>query len=237
MHPDLAKLLDLQARDSVLLDIDARRQTLLDDVERLDAELTRARSEVEGARRALEAGIRRRDEVEAKVESLRVLQERRRQRLEMAKTTRELQALGSELELARSILAREEAEWFRASEALSTLENDVAAAVGRLEGLEAEQTARREELGSRIAEVEEERATAFGAREESARTLGRPLLLRYDRLRQSRAAQVVVPIRNDACGACFTAIPMSRRSQIRTGFLLEGCEACGVILYAAVENE
>jgi uncharacterized protein len=237
MHPDLAKLLDLQARDSVLLDIDARRQTLLDDVESLDADLTRARSEVEVARRAQEAGIRRRDEVEAKVESLRVLQERRRQRLEMAKTTRELQALGSELELARSILAREEAEWFRASEALSTLENDVAAAVGRLEGLEAEQTARREELGGRIAEVEEERATAFGAREESARTLGRPLLLRYDRLRQSRAAQVVVPIRNDACGACFTAIPMSRRSQIRTGFLLEGCEACGVILYAAVENE
>jgi predicted nucleic acid-binding Zn-ribbon protein len=237
MHPDLAKLLDLQARDSVLLDIDARRQTLLDDVERLDAELTRARSEVEGARRALEAGIRRRDEVEAKVESLRVLQERRRQRLEMAKTTRELQALGSELELARSILAREEAEWFRASEALSGLENEVAAAAGRLEGLEAEQTMRREELGGRIAAVEEERATAFAAREESARTLGRPLLLRYDRLRQSRAAQVVVPIRNDACGACFTAIPMSRRSQIRTGFLLEGCEACGVILYAAVENE
>ncbi|HEX9754633.1 MAG TPA: hypothetical protein VGA42_02950 [Gemmatimonadales bacterium] len=237
MHPDLAKLLDLQARDSVLLDIDARRQTLLDDVERLDAELTRARSEVEGARRALEAGIRRRDEVEAKVESLRVLQERRRQRLEMAKTTRELQALGSELELARSILAREEAEWFRASEALSGLENEVAAAAGRLEGLEAEQTMRREELGGRIAAVEEERATAFAAREESARTLGRPLLLRYDRLRQSRAAQVVVPIRNDACGACFTAIPMSRRSQIRTGFLLEGCEACGVILYAAVENK
>ena len=237
MHPDLAKLLDLQARDSVLLDIDARRQTLLDDVERLDAELTRARSEVEGARRALEAGIRRRDEVEAKVESLRVLQERRRQRLEMAKTTRELQALGSELELARSILAREEAEWFRASEALSGLENEVAAAAGRLEGLEAEQTMRREELGGRIAAVEGERATAFAAREESARTLGRPLLLRYDRLRQSRAAQVVVPIRNDACGACFTAIPMSRRSQIRTGFLLEGCEACGVILYAAVENK
>jgi predicted nucleic acid-binding Zn-ribbon protein len=43
---------------------------------------------------------------------------------------------------------------------------------------------------------------------------------------------VVVSVRGVACGACFTAVPMSRRSQIRTGLLIEGCEACGVILYA-----
>jgi predicted nucleic acid-binding Zn-ribbon protein len=44
---------------------------------------------------------------------------------------------------------------------------------------------------------------------------------------------VVVPLRGDACGACFTAVPRNRRSQIRSGALLDGCEACGVILYAA----
>jgi predicted nucleic acid-binding Zn-ribbon protein len=37
--------------------------------------------------------------------------------------------------------------------------------------------------------------------------------------------------RDAACGACFTAIPRNRRSQIRAGTHIEGCEACGVILY------
>jgi hypothetical protein len=56
--------------------------------------------------------------------------------------------------------------------------------------------------------------------------------MRYDRLRRARAASVVVPLSGDACGACFTAVPRNRRSQIRAGVLLEGCEACGVILYS-----
>jgi hypothetical protein len=236
MHPDLAKLLDLQTKDAALLELDLRLKGLYDEVERLDAELARSRNAVEEARRAQAAGIRRREEVEAKVESLRVLQERRRQRLELAKTTRELQALGSELELARSILAREEAEWFRAAEAVGSLEAEVGAAVQRLGELEATQIEQRELLARDVAAVEAERMVALAAREESARVLERPLLLRYDRLRQSRSTQVVVPIRGDACGACYTAIPMSRRSQIRTGFLLDGCEACGVILYAATDE-
>lgn len=237
MHPDLAKLLELQARDFTLLEIDERLRDLLTEVDQMDQRLAEARNAVDQARRAHGEGVRRREDTEAKVESLRVLQDRRRQRLELAKTSRELQALSSELELARTVLAREEAEWFRAADAVSTREQEVAEAAERLAAAEAEQTERREELASAIASVEAERAAAAARREEAAEALSRPLLLRYDRLRQSRATQVVVPIRNEACGACFTAIPMSRRSQIRTGFLLDGCEACGVILYASREQE
>ena len=35
----------------------------------------------------------------------------------------------------------------------------------------------------------------------------------------------------DACGACYTAVPMNRRSQMRMTGAVEGCEACGVMLY------
>jgi len=34
-----------------------------------------------------------------------------------------------------------------------------------------------------------------------------------------------------ACGGCHTAVPLNRRSQIKAGAVLEGCEACGAILY------
>jgi len=70
-------------------------------------------------------------------------------------------------------------------------------------------------------------------REAAATLLDRGLRIRYDRLRRARATPVVVALNGDACGACFTAIPRNRRSQIRAGAIIEGCEACGVILYAA----
>ena len=62
------------------------------------------------------------------------------------------------------------------------------------------------------------------------------LLARYDRLRSgTQRGPVVVPLHGNACGNCYTAVPMSRRSHIRAGLLLDGCEGCGVILYSATE--
>ena len=75
------------------------------------------------------------------------------------------------------------------------------------------------------------------ARSASAAQVERGLLLRYDRLWSSRSTTVVVALRGDACGACFTAIPRNRRSQIRAGTHIDGCEACGVILYPAEGEE
>ena len=236
MHPDLEKLLVLQAKDLDLLEVDLELRALLDQVASLDADLERGRQEAEAARRAAAAGVKRREDVEAKVEGLRVLQERRRQRLEMAKTARELQALGSELELARSVLAKEEAEWFRAAEQANDLAARADAAAARVAEAEAAQQPAREEIDARQKEVQVRREAAQAERRSAAESVAGPLLARYDRLRSVRAREVVVALRGDACGACFTAVPMSRRSHIRAGLLLDGCEACGVILYADSEG-
>jgi hypothetical protein len=236
MHPDLERLLDLQKRDMALAEVDARLKALLDEVASLDGELARSRAEGDEARKALAIGMKKREELEAKVEGLRVLQERRRSRMDLAKTTREVQALTSELELARTVLTREEAEWFRILEMTTGLEERVAAAEARLAEAGVGQGGAREVLAGKIAEVEAERSAAAGSRELAAKALGRQLLARYDRIRSGTSrGPVVVPLHGNACGACFTAVPMSRRSHIRAGLLLDGCEACGVILYAAAE--
>ena len=44
---------------------------------------------------------------------------------------------------------------------------------------------------------------------------------------------VVVPLVGGTCGACHTSIPLNRRSQIRSGAIIDGCEGCGAILYPA----
>jgi len=233
MHPDLIKLLDLQTKDSTIAAVDARIAAVDADVAGLDQELERARGARDTAQRAADDGARRRDELETKIESYRQLQERRRQRLEFVRNPKEASTLMAEMDLARSVLAKEESDWVRSADTVETLQARVNEEQQKMEAMDAEQATLRAGLASKRATFVSEREALVQNREAAANLLDRALRIRYDRLRRARATAVVVPLNGDACGACFTAIPRNRRSQIRSGAIIEGCEACGVILYAA----
>lgn len=233
MHPDLSKLLDLQAKDTAIAEVDERIAALDADVTALDQELDRARSARDAAERAATDGARRRDELEAKIETYRQIQERRRQRLEFVRNPKEASTLMAEMDLARSVLAREEGDWVRSADTVDSLRARVGEEESKLDGVEAEQQPRRAELAEQRVRLAAERDDLLQQREAAAGQLERTLRTRYERLRRVRASAVVVPLSGDACGACFTAVPRNRRSQIRSGALLDGCEACGVILYWA----
>jgi predicted nucleic acid-binding Zn-ribbon protein len=231
MHADLVKLLELQARDAVLSGAEERLADLNRGAVALDEALLRARASLEAAQKALAEGRRRRDEMEAKIESYRLLQDRRKQRLEQVKNSKEATAVMAELDLARSVMAKEESDWVRTADGVVQLEIRVQAEETNLQTLESSQAEERALLEQRRAALEAERAAALREREASAATIDRPLRTRYDRLRRSRVGDVVVPLVGGACGGCHTAVPLNRRSQIKAGSVIDGCEACGAILY------
>jgi predicted nucleic acid-binding Zn-ribbon protein len=113
------------------------------------------------------------------------------------------------------------------------LELKVQSEESNLKGVEAAQAPERALVAERLAALEAEREAAMRDREVSAATIDRPLRIRYDRLRRSRTTDVVVPLVGGACGGCHTAVPLNRRSQIKAGTVVDGCEACGAILYPA----
>jgi uncharacterized protein len=193
--------------------------------------LDRAREGLEAAKRAVTDAERRRDELEQKIESYRVLQERRQQRLEHVRNPKEASSLMAELDLARSVVAKEENEWVRSSDAVTQAQFKAAEEERNVDGVAEGQTPERERLAARRRELEAELARAQQEREDSASQLERSLRIRYDRLRKARSGDVIVPLVNGACGACHTSIPLNRRSQIKSGSLVDTCEVCGAILY------
>ncbi|HEY8259147.1 MAG TPA: hypothetical protein VIG08_15940 [Gemmatimonadales bacterium] len=231
MHADLVKLLDLQHKDTVVVEVRQRMGALDGEYAGLDQILQQARNVLEGARRAAADGIRRRNELEARVESYRLLQERRQLRLEHVRNPKEAATLMAELDLARSVMAKEENEWVRSAEAVGVLEAKVVEEEQRVDALAEDQAPERSVLDERRAALERELDAAARDREETASRIDRQLRTRYDRLRRSRAADVVVPLVGGTCGACHTSIPLNRRSQIKSGAVLDGCEGCGAILY------
>lgn len=231
MHADLVKLLDLQAKDLAVVEVERRLEALGEEAGVLDQALNRAREGLEAAKRAAAEAARRRDELEQKIESYRVLQERRQQRLEHVRNPKEASTLMAELDLARSVVAKEESDWVRSADAVTLAQFKAAEEERNVAAVAEGQTPERERLAARRQELEAELAQAQQERDESATRLERPLRIRYDRLRKARSGDVIVPLLGGSCGACHTSIPLNRRSQIRAGSVVDTCEVCGAILY------
>jgi uncharacterized protein len=231
MHADLIKLIDLQSKDAAVAAAERRLMELGSETMGLDQALKRSRDQLEAARRAAADAQRRRDELETKIESYRILQDRRRQRLEQVRNPKDASTLMTELDLAQSVMAKEENDWVRSADAVTQLEVKVRDEERNLAELEQAQAPERAEVAQRRAGLEAERDAAQRLRDETAGQVKKSLYVQYDRLRRTRSSDVVVPLVGGACGACHTTVPLNRRSQIKAGNIIDACEACGAILY------
>ena len=231
MHADLVKLIELQSKDGLVARAEDRLAALSTETSGLDQVLQAARGKLEAARRAAADGQRRRDDLETKIESYRILQERRRQRLEQVRNPKDASTLMTELDLAQSVMAKEENDWLRSADMVMQLEVKLKDEERNFAAVEAAQAPERAEVAQRRAMLEAERDEAVRVREETAAQVNKVLRARYDRLRRTRSNDVVVPLMGGACGACHTAVPLNRRSQIKAGNVIDACEACGAILY------
>lgn len=237
MHPDLPKLLDVQAKDRGLASLAEEKATLEAERRGLDAAVDKIKTEIAGATRTADDFARRRDQTAEKLEAQRGQQEKRRLRLEQERSPRIAAQLLADVELAKSILAQEESEWMRLADDATARAGVVTQAEQRLAALQEEQAPARSEFQGRMDELDGRIAAARAEREAAASQLDKTLRHRYDRLRGSRTTEVLVPAAKATCTACYTAIPRSRIGKLEhEGLLLEGCEMCGALIYLPMET-
>jgi predicted nucleic acid-binding Zn-ribbon protein len=233
VHPELEPLLALQEKDRAVSAAEAALAALAPEVEGLDVAVAAAERTLEAARRAIQVARDRRDELEGKITNYRTMQDQRRQKLEWVRGAKEASTLMAELDLARSVLAKEEAEFMRSGDAVTEAERRAAEAEKALQELREAQAPGREGLAGRRDGIASEREQALVAREEAATAVAAELLVRYERIRRGKAPLALYALHGDACGRCYTAVPTQRRALIQRGATIESCEACGVLLYCA----
>lgn len=233
MLAELPTLLELQEKDRTITAIAGELASFDPELQELDEEVRRAETQLDGARRSIEEAGTRRAELEDKIENFRQMQERRRQRLEWVRGAKEASTLMAELDLGRSVLAREEAEWLRSADRVQEAEAGAAEAEAALQELRAGQAARREEIAARQAECRDRLAAAERERGAVAQRLSRSALEKYERIRRGRAPLALYAMHGEACGHCYTAVPMHRRQELQAGQGIVMCEACGVLIYNA----
>jgi predicted nucleic acid-binding Zn-ribbon protein len=233
VHPDLEALLVLQEKDRQVSGSERSLAALEPEDRRLKEQLAAAERALQAAVRSVEDALRRRDELEGKIASYRTMQEQRRQRLEWVRGAKEASTLMAELDLARSVLVREEAEFMRSGDAVHEAQRKVAEAEKALAAVREAQAPDREALAGRRESIMAELERAQAQRSEAARGVNGALLIRYERIRRGKAPLALYSLHGDACGHCFTAVPTQRRVLIQRGASIEGCEVCGVLLYGS----
>ena len=233
MHPELTKLLDLQAKDLVLLEIDHRLATVLEEEAALDAVVERAADAARQSRKSAVAAATRRDEYEERINTLKQQHERRQARQEFVHNPKEAAGLMAELDLARGVLVREEGEWVKVADQVKASELRATQVEAEIDQVKEGQSEMRTSLAARRSDIEHERDVALKARTASAADVEKSVRTRYERLRTAKRPTVLVALVGATCGACNTAIPMSRRAAIKAGAIIDACENCGVILYHA----
>ncbi|HEU5359364.1 MAG TPA: hypothetical protein VFU45_09600 [Gemmatimonadales bacterium] len=237
MTDELVKLLDLQAKDLALLELDVRSLEIDEEEAALEREVAGAVGKAAQAEREAKDAAARRDELEQRIESYKKLNDRRRQRLETVRNPKEAATLMAELDLAQSVVKREEGEWVKAADAVALAEERSKLAAAQVAEMRGAQSEARDAVAAKRKALEGDRAAASAAREAAAKGVEKPLRSRYERLFNSRKRPVVVALVGVSCSACRTAVPTSRRSPTSGGLLADPCESCGVILYRlAVEG-
>lgn len=224
-------LLALQEKDTVVRLTRERLAKLQPQIDEMDAALAEVEAQLAAAQAARDAAESKRAELEERIESYRVMQERRKQKLEWVRGAKEASAIMAELDLARSVMVKEETEWIRSADKVQEAEHNLKAVKEVVERTREEQAQAREEVAARTAALEQQLEVAREEREDAAKIVDRRQLDQYQRILQGRAPQALYPLRAGACGHCFTSVPLHRRQQIQTGSNVEMCEACGVWVY------
>jgi uncharacterized protein len=233
VHPDLEALLVLQEKDRLVTGTEQALAALEPEQRSLNEQMAVSERALQAARRSVEDALRRRDELEGKIANYRSMQEQRRQRLEWVRGAKEASTIMAELDLARSVLAKEEAEFMRSGDAVHEAERKVAEAEKALAAVRESQAPHLQALQGRREAILAELRQAQSVRSEAARSVNGALLVRYERIRRGKAPLALYALHADACGHCFTAVPTQRRVLIQRGASIETCEGCGVLLYAS----
>jgi predicted nucleic acid-binding Zn-ribbon protein len=242
MHPDLARLVVLQALDNEAKHL---RDQIASLIKQVAAHETKAKATV-GQRAvvldliAKEEALRRREESE--IADLRQKLERNKKKLDMTTTTHQLEALEHEAAFARSEISRledAELESMLRGEALEDQRTLADAAVADAAAtLERERTRASETTvadQATLAEVERKR---IALRSEIARSpSGEDSLASYDRIARSKGTAVSEAL-NQKCTACQMMVRPQRWNDLRdnspdseSSQTIMSCENCGRMLY------
>ena len=233
MHKDVETLLEVQALEQRLKELDSEINSLPRRLAAIEAQIASQKSALESAQAAQAATQAERRKLESQVQDLKAKVEKSRGHSGEVKNNQEYKALLDEIAFGEAEVAKSEERLLQLMEdgearaaAVKEAEQALAAAQATIAG-------EKRAIEERAAADRAERQRVAEQRAGRRATVAEDTLRRYDRVARLRG-QAVAMLDQNACGCC--------RVRLRPQFLQEilapsdrvfFCESCGRLLYAA----
>ncbi len=233
MDDAIRTLLRLQAVDLEILELEKAASQYPKRLEEIDAELAKHKALSDARSAELDEVERQRREIERSIQEQKDQVKKWEARLSEIKTPREYAALSREIDIAKKGMKNQEEEVLNLMEQAEALNKEIDAIERELLEKEKGYEGERKELEERIASLEATRSELLARRKSIADGVERPLLQRYDLIRQRRGG-VAMAVAEDGgtCGACRMRIPPQIYNDLladRPGIRM--CPSCQRILY------
>jgi uncharacterized protein len=237
LKPEIASLVDLQGIDHQISKLDKEIASGYAEVENRLAEITASKSSIALLQEKIEAGAKRRRELEAAVDDELARIKDRQTKLMNVQTNREYQSLLKEIEDSKKSNKQREEELVLLMEQTESLENKLAeetTVCATKENLLGEE---RRKTEKHAAALNDKKAKVAKLRKEKAGEVPATLLRKYELLRERRQGTALAPVNGAVCRGCNMNIPPQLFIELMKGEQLLACPTCNRLMFYQVEEE
>ncbi len=231
MHPDLERLIQLQALDSRVAEARRLQVTIPETQRALDDRLEGARTTVASAKERLAANNASRRDLEKDIAAIQTRLSRYKDQLMEVKTNREYHAMQHEIDTAQGEVKRLEDQMLE----LMVAGDDVTAALKGAEG--ALKTAEQQIVRDR-ADLDKQLEAAVATVDQLTRERGgvaasvaAPTLALYELVARGRKGIAVAIARDERCSECHVRLRPQVYQHIRQNNSIIQCDSCQRVLY------
>ena len=223
----------LQRVDSNLDELEEMNGDLPEAVAQLQGEVDALNDSMKEKRDLIAESIKSRDKADLDIADFKEKLDKYKKQQYEVRNNKEYDAIAKEMDFAEESIKNLEKQF-------ETRENTMTAAKEETEALAVKLEEIKKQLDEKEAELEEvskanedEELKLKHEREKIVVRLKKDLMAKYDRIREARNGQAVVPVRRNSCGGCHNKIPPQRILELRTHTTMYTCERCGRILVSA----
>jgi uncharacterized protein len=229
----LKALVDLQAIDLRIRDLEKDRQQIPSRLETFTSSLGSKRAELNEAKNQMDEAEMSRRMLESDLKAEKEKIKKWEARLNELKNNRDYQALSREVEGARKANLGIEDEILKKMQEIEDLKVVMAQRQGDLEALEKQYQAEKVGLDERLASLNAKVAEEQKLRDVAKAVVSERWLAGYDNIRKRRDGMAVVAVLDEHCQGCHMGIPPQLYNRVLVGEEIETCPFCHRILYYA----
>jgi predicted nucleic acid-binding Zn-ribbon protein len=231
VHPDLERLIRLQALDTQAADARKAQTTIPETQLALDQKLEGARSAVAAAKDRQTANQSDRRALEKDLAALNTRLSRYKDQLMEVKTNREYTAMQHEIETAQGEVKRLEDQMLEKMLEADELASGVKTAENALKAAEQQIVKERSQLDVQLAEAGTTLDTTLKQRALLIAELPASVVTTYETLSRGRKGIAVAAARDERCSQCQVRLRPQVFVQVRLNNGIVQCDSCQRILY------